>query len=170
MMKSRLVDANDKESHPSRAIACSRWVAMRCYGHHNPPFFPWNPLLYHLLFFLPIPNSLSPHQKPLSSSSSFSYIYLLLLFIFRCSQNQSWQFSFRITYLVRTAIPPLFLFQYPFTSRHHQIFYSPFLICCYKHFSSLSLTHVHIFLSSTLPYLKEIAKIITIWLQFIAKH
>jgi hypothetical protein len=52
----------------------------------HPFFFPLNPLLYHLLSLLPIPNPLSPHQKPFFSSSSLSYISLPLfnLFFFFC--------------------------------------------------------------------------------------
>jgi hypothetical protein len=47
-----------------------------------PFFFPWNPFLYHLLFLLPIPNPLSPHQKPFFFSSLLSYISLPLFNIF----------------------------------------------------------------------------------------
>jgi hypothetical protein len=48
----------------------------------HPFFFPLNPLLYHLLSLLPIPNPLSPHQKPFFSSSSLSYISLPLFNLF----------------------------------------------------------------------------------------
>lgn len=147
MTRSRLLDVDDKNAHPSSAIVCSGWVVVRCCGHHSPPFLPWNPLLYHLLSLLPILNLLSPYQKSFFSSSFLFYISFLLFnffiyFLFIAMFSKSKLMIFFPYYIsCYNCHPSSFLVSTSIYFTTSLNFYSPFLISCYKRFAFFSLTH-----------------------------
>ncbi len=159
MMRSRLLNADGKDSHPSSAIACSRWVVVRCCGHHSQHCQYHYPPSYSLGTPFYITSSLSSPSQIIFLHTK-NPIFFFLFFLHFSLSFQSFFFSsfamfskskltiFFLYYIFHYNCHPSFcLFSISIYFMTSLNFYFPFLISYYKHFPFLSFTHLCIFFS-----------------------